>query len=95
MADTASNSTDSRYASMEDEVTKLKAEMSGLTESLSKIAKGATGIASEKMHDQFDRVTKDAKAALGATQKKVSEHPMASIALAVGFGVLLGQLLRR
>lgn len=95
MADAASKMADSRYESIEEEVAKLRSEMSGLTASLRHIAKDAASIASDRMHDQIDRATKEAKAALGATQKTVGEHPFTSIALAVGLGVLIGQLLRR
>lgn len=95
MADAATKPSDPRYGSIEEEVAKLREDVANLTASLRHIAKDAAGLAADNMREQLNRAAGGAKAALGTTEKAVGEHPLTTIALAVGLGFVLGQWMRR
>lgn len=86
---------DARYDNIEDEVKKLKDEINNLSSSLRSIAKDAASLASDRVHDKLDVAKEEARNAVGATQRVVGDHPLTAVALAVGLGVVLGQMMRR
>jgi ElaB/YqjD/DUF883 family membrane-anchored ribosome-binding protein len=94
------------YAQLETEFTKLREDVASLADTVKSIAASEARGVSEALRSSFDsaanqarraskRVQTGAHDAAESLQASVEEHPISSVLLALGVGVVVGMMLRR
>lgn len=90
---------DDAVADVDKEIAKLRKDVEKLTALLRDITSNAAGIAKETLRDRAGHASDQIHAAVDSTTKTmrrtVHEHPVTTVAMALGLGFLLGQILRR
>lgn len=94
------------FAQVQEELTRLRADVASLTDSLKDVAAHqAEGLADSVRHGldgaaqrvkgASKRLRAGAQEAADQLQSNVEEHPIPSVLLALGLGVVVGLLMRR
>jgi ElaB/YqjD/DUF883 family membrane-anchored ribosome-binding protein len=94
-----SHDVEGEFGTVKDDLVKLRADIANLSAALKELT-------SETVHDQIDslksridRLTGDAKIqgrqALDEVADRIEEHPLSSVLIAFGVGILLGKLFDR
>lgn len=98
MADTKTAS-DALQHDLDKEIAKLRKDVEKLTALFRDVAGNAAGLAKETFRDRVGQASEDLHAAMDTTtttmRRTVNERPLTALALAIGLGFVLGQILRR
>jgi ElaB/YqjD/DUF883 family membrane-anchored ribosome-binding protein len=102
----AKGSTEHDYAQLEAEFAKLRTDVASLAQAVKDVAASEAKGVSEALLSSWDGATKqarrvskrvrnDAHDAADNLQASIEEHPISSILVALGVGVVVGMILRR
>jgi len=80
---------------VQDDVAQLRDDLSQLRQDVSSLAGDLMGVAKEGASDAFDAAKKRGGEIADTLGEQVQEHPLATVGIAFGAGLLLGVLLRR
>lgn len=100
------NSMERDFAQIQEELMRLRADVASLTDSLKDVsARQAQGMAdavrhgldgaAQRVKGASKRLRSGAQEAADQLQTNVEEHPISSVLLALGLGVVVGMLVRR
>ena len=89
-----------------DELAQLRADINSLVGTVGRLAQGAAGTLSQEARrtleearrrsgQAFETAMNEGGRRLHATEQRIQSHPLLSIAIAAGIGVLIGRLLSR
>ncbi len=93
----ATNTSDAAAHTKElrEDLDALRADMKSLMDHVRSASGDAASGMKAKIHDMSSEAGDQMTAAKAVADRKISEHPMTSVAIAFGIGMLLGKLMDR
>jgi ElaB/YqjD/DUF883 family membrane-anchored ribosome-binding protein len=87
------------FETIQDELAMIGADVAALGNTLGDVASDEARATISSIRERLDRIASDAgsatRAGVGAIQDRVEANPFASIAVALGVGVILASMMRR
>jgi len=80
---------------LQAQLTALRDDFAGLTKTLKDMSSAYADEGQARVKNAADRVQQQAKDSYGRVQNEVEAHPMSSVAIAFGVGLVLGKILDR
>jgi ElaB/YqjD/DUF883 family membrane-anchored ribosome-binding protein len=80
---------------LQDDVTQLREDLAQLRQDISSLAGDLVGAAKDGASGAYDAAKKRGLEIADSLEEQVHEHPLATVGIAFGAGLLLGVLLRR
>ena len=80
---------------LQDDIAQLREDLAQLRQDVASLAGDLLGAAKEGAADAFDAAKKRGAEVAETLEEQVQEHPLATVGIAFGAGLLLGALLRR
>lgn len=80
---------------LQAQLTALREDFAGLTKTLKDMSSAYAEEGQARVKNAADRVQQQAKDSYGRVQNEVETHPMSSVAIAFGVGLVLGKILDR
>jgi ElaB/YqjD/DUF883 family membrane-anchored ribosome-binding protein len=80
---------------LHDDVSQLRDDLSQLRQDVSSLAGELLGVAKESASGAYDTAKKRGMEIADTLEEQVQEHPLATVGIAFGAGLLAGVLLRR
>jgi ElaB/YqjD/DUF883 family membrane-anchored ribosome-binding protein len=80
---------------LQDDVSQLRDDLSQLRQDVSSLAGDLLGVAKEGASGAYDAAKKRGVEIADTLEEQVHEHPLATVGIAFGAGLLVGVLLRR
>lgn len=80
---------------LQAQLTALREDFAGLTKTLKDMSSAYAEQGQARVKEAADKVQQQAKDSYGRVQSEVEAHPMSSLAIAFGIGLVLGKVLDR
>jgi len=77
------------------EISKLKADLSDITGSLRDLTERKAGEGRDRVKQAASDAWEPANKAINSAESEISQHPLSSVALSFGIGMMLGKLLSK
>lgn len=88
-------STQASNEELQKQLNALREDFSGLTKTLKEMSSAYAEQGQARVKDAADKVQQTARDSYGRVQHEVEAHPMSSVAIAFGVGLVLGKILDR
>jgi ElaB/YqjD/DUF883 family membrane-anchored ribosome-binding protein len=80
---------------LQDDITQLREDLAQLRQDVSSLAGDLLGVAREGVSGAVDDAKKRGMEMTDSLEEQILEHPLASVGIAFGVGLLVGAVIRR